>query len=154
MYYRFTEPITMPRATHYGNDYWIFPSVKTQRRVVAYSMLEFYNLLTLEMDPHVKYYCPQPTAVEVVDCLGQKRQVTFDVYVVYANGAEEMQEVKYDSDLNREDARGDKTREQIRFESLWADRNDINFIVRTDKEIMYNRFVIPNLLYLFAFVKR
>lgn len=117
-------------------------------------MLEFYNLLSLEMDSTVKYYCPQPITAKVEDDSGKTREVTFDVYVVYITGAEEMQEVKYDSDLQRADERGDKTREQIHFEEIWTKRNQLNFKVRTDKEIMYNRFVIPNLLYLYAFVKR
>ena len=154
MDYRFTNPIVMPRGTHYGNDYWIFASAKTKKRQVAYSLLEFYNLLSLEMNALVEFYCPQPVTAEVKDDLGDTRKVTFDVYVVYKDGVEEMQEVKYTSDLSDENEKSLRTKEQIRFERIWAEEHGMNFVVRTEKDIMYNRFVIPNLQYLYSFVKR
>lgn len=40
MKYKFSEPLEMPRATHYGSNYWMFESRKLHRRVTAYSNLD------------------------------------------------------------------------------------------------------------------
>ena len=94
---RYTKPIAMPRSTHYGNNYWIFQSRKLHRRVTAFSDLEYENLLCLEMDANVRYYCEQPCEVNVF--IGGKEYSTiFDVWVVYTDGSEEFQEVKYFDD--------------------------------------------------------
>ena len=65
MNYKFTTPIKMPRGTHYGSNYWMFESKKIHRCVTAYSNLEYENLLTLEMNPEVEYYCEQPYSATV-----------------------------------------------------------------------------------------
>ena len=85
MNYKFTTPIEMPRSTHYGNNYWIFESRKLHRRVTAYSNLEYENLLTLEMNPEVVYYCEQPCSTTVF-VSGKEHKTIFDVYIVYKNG--------------------------------------------------------------------
>lgn len=87
--YRYTKPVEMPRSTHYGNNYYVIPSRKLKRNVSAFSFLEYANILTLEMNPLVEFYCEQPCTVDVyVD--GRKFNTTFDVYVVYTDGREEM----------------------------------------------------------------
>lgn len=60
MKYKFSEPLEMPRATHYGSNYWMFESRKLHRRVTAYSNLEYENLLILEMSHHIEFFCEQP----------------------------------------------------------------------------------------------
>lgn len=61
----YQKPVEMPRGTHYGNNYWIFQSRKVGRNVTAFSNLEHDNLVTLEMNPEVEWYCEQPEKTTV-----------------------------------------------------------------------------------------
>ena len=56
----FTKPIEMPRGTHYGNNYYAVYSKKVHRVCYFYSNLEYYNFLTLEINPEVERFCEQP----------------------------------------------------------------------------------------------
>ena len=103
MNYKFTTPIKMPRGTHYGSNYWMFESKKIHRCVTAYSNLEYENLLTLEMNPEVEYYCEQPYSATVF-VGGKEYKTIFDVYVVYKNGREEFQEINWTPTLQKENA--------------------------------------------------
>ena len=131
MNYKFTTPIEMPRSTHYGNNYWIFESRKLHRRVTAYSNLEYENLLTLEMNPEVVYYCEQPCSTTVF-VSGKEHKTIFDVYIVYKNGREEFQEVKYQQELD----------------------SDSPYVLRTDKDIEKGQYFIRNLSVLSAKARR
>ena len=56
----FSMPVEMPRATHYGNNYFAVYSNKIHRVCHFYSNLEYYNFLSLEINPEVKKFCEQP----------------------------------------------------------------------------------------------
>ena len=149
MDYKYTSPISMPRGTHYGSNYWLFQSMKCHQIVAAYSNLEYENLLTLEMDYHVEYFCPQPLKTPVV-LDGKTSETVFDVYVVYTDGTEEMQEVKYSSELNGDDKKSQRTKAQIEKQKAWCHQNDIKYTVRTEKEIELGTYYIRNLAILAA----
>lgn len=94
----YTEPISMPRGTHYGNNYYEFMSRKNRRIVTAFSNLEYWNQICMEMDANVEKYCEQPLKTQVyLD--GQTYETVFDVWVKYKDGREEFQEVKYADEL-------------------------------------------------------
>ena len=102
MNHLFKTPIEMPRGSHYGSDYWICQSHKIKRRVHMYSMLEFWNFITLEMDSSVEYFCEQPFEIEIHDEKSEKiRKSVFDFWVLYTDGREEFQEVKYSSEIKK-----------------------------------------------------
>lgn len=149
MDYKYTTPVPMPRGTHYGSNYWLMQSMKCHQIVAAYSNLEYENLLTLEMDHRVEYFCPQPLKTPVV-LDGKTSETVFDVYAVYTDGTEEMQEVKYSSELNGDDRKAERTKEQIEKQKAWCHQNDIKYIVRTEKEIEQGRYFIRNLAVLAA----
>lgn len=151
--YRYTEPKSMPRGTHYGNNYHIMPSRKLGRNVYAYSNLEYENLICLEMDPEVEFYCEQPVEVTVMTD-GKPQKTTFDVYVYYRNGEEEMREVKYYDELHSKTEKGDRDRKQIEIQKIWCDTNGIRHLVRTDREIEKGEFTIRNLAWLVAKARR
>ena len=151
--YRYTTPVKMQRSTHYGNNYYVIPSRKIGRNVTAFSYLEYCNIITLEMNSKVAYYCEQPCTVDVY-VNGKKFQTTFDVYVVYTDGQEEMQEIKYNSELNADNEKGERDREQVERQKLWCLQNDISYFVRTDNIIMPGDFTIRNMAWLAAKARR
>ena len=136
MAYRYSRPLDMPRGTHYGNNYWIMQSVKLGRRVTAFSNLEHYNHIRLEMDPSVIYYCEQPCRASVKMGDGIDRGIVFDVYVCYSDGREEMEEVKYKSELNGVDDKSIKSQQQIAAERQWCADNRISFRVITEEDLL------------------
>lgn len=151
--YRYTKPVEMPRSTYYGNNYYVIPSRKLNRNVIAFSFLEYANILTLEMNPLVEFYCEQPCTVDVyVD--GMKFNTTFDMYVVYTDGREEMQEIKYLSEYNGKDEKGERDRAQVEKQKHWCRQNAIDHALRTDDIIMPGNFTIRNLEWLAVKARR
>ena len=143
----------MPRSTHYGNNYYVIPSRKLGRNVTAFSYLEYCNIIRLEMDSKVEFYCEQPCTVDVfVD--GMMYSTTFDTYVFYKDGREEMQEVKYAEELAANNERGERDRAQIEKQKLWCTQNGINYAARTDNIILSGNFTIRNLEWLAAKARR
>ena len=150
--YRFTKPLPMPRGTHYGNNYWIFVSYKIRRRITAFSNLEYANLISLEMDPDVEYFCEQPLEASIKED-GKEVKTIFDVWVLYKDGREEFQEVKYKSEL--EDKNPDsRSRKQIERQKKWCRVNHYEHTVRTEKDIFIEEYYIDNLSHLAAKVRR
>ena len=144
MDYLFKTPIDMPRGTHYGNNYWMFHSRKVGRRVTAFSNLEYANLLKLEMNPEVEYYCEQPCK-QVVNIDGKKYDTVFDVYIVYKDGREEFQEVKYEEELESDTDQGKRSRKQIEIQKHWCLQNGYPYKVVTDKDIYIGKYTLRNL---------
>lgn len=153
MKYRYEKPIFMARGTHYGNNYWQFESRKLHRRVTAFSNLEYENLLILEMDANVEWYCEQPFETTVF--VGDKEYKTvFDVYVLYKNGEEEFQEVKYQEELDSDTPQGERSRNQIVVQKNWCLQNNFNYNLRTNYDIEKGEFYIRNLSVLSAKARR
>ena len=141
---KFEKPIDMPRGSHYGSNYFIVYSQKVKRNVKLYSNLEYYNFLTLEVDPNVEHFCEQPLEIAVL--LENKiRKSIFDMHVVYKDGREEFQEVKYQSELTGEADASRCSQEQIRRQQHWCEENNVNFVVRTEKDIIKGKFHMQNL---------
>ena len=142
----------MNRGTHYGNNYYIFKSRKVGRIVTAFSNLEYDNLITLEMDHKVEYFCEQPCKVSFME-EGIKEETVFDVWVFYRDGREEYQEVKYNSEINNHnpDSRDNK---QIKLQKKWCDYNNQNYVVRTEKELHRGQYYMMNLEYMASKVRR
>lgn len=138
------KPHEMPRATHYGNNYYIMFSRKLQRNVTAYSTLEYENLLTLEMDPAVEYYCEQPLKITVNTEDSEKSSI-FDVWVLYNDGTEEFQEVKYLYELNGSNASSKRTQKQVAIQEKWCAACSFHYCVRNDKLIKKSKYYINNL---------
>lgn len=146
MSYKYEKPVEMPRGSHYGSNYWIFYSLKLNRIVKAFSNLERENLLTLEMNHKVEYYCEQPLAAEV--CIDSKMHKTvFDVWVHYKDGREEFQEVKYSTDVG-------KSSKQIETQKAWCQQNGCEHVMRTEKDISCGNMFIRNLDMLYGHVRR
>lgn len=150
---RFTKPIDMPRATHYGNNYFAVYSNKIKRICHFFSNLEYYNFLSLEMNPEVECFCEQPLKIDIV-LENKLKHAIFDMWVSYRDGREEMQEVKYEAELNGNEESAIRSQEQIRREEAWCKSNGIDFVVRTDKTIPKGRFYLKNLNIMSAHLRR
>ncbi len=149
----FNTPIEMPRATHFGNNYYVTYSSKLKRNVHLFSNLEYYNFLDLECDPNVVKFCEQPLQIDTI-LENRMKHAIFDVWTRYKDGSEEMQEVKYDSDLNGTDESSIRSQEQIRRKAHWCEENGIDFAVRTDKTLKKGRYYFQNLNVMAARLRR
>ena len=149
----FSQPISMPRATHYGNNYWEVYSNKLKRKVCLFSNLEYDNFLSLEMNPSIECFCEQPLEIEVVIDNALVKSI-FDVWVKYLDGKEEFQEVKYSSELVGTSKSSLRSQEQIKRQRLWCEQNKIAYCVRTEREINVGEFTIRNYNIISAKVRR
>ena len=149
----YKEPIQMPRGKKYGANYWTFYSKKNNRHYEAYSNLEYDNMIMLEMNSEVECYTPQPIEVQVV-IDGKTKKTIFDVWVKYTDGKEEFQEVKYQDELDADSPTGERSRKQIAVQRTWCQMNNVEYTVRTDKDIHLGEFYIRNLRFLFGKIKR
>lgn len=150
---KFKKPLDMPRGTHYGNNYFAVYSNKIKRICHFFSNLEYYNFLSLEMNPEVESFCEQPLKIDIVQD-NELKHAIFDMWVLYRDGREEMQEVKYAAELEGDDESAIRSQEQIRREEAWCKSNGIDFIVRTDKTIPKGRFYLKNLNIMSAHLRR
>lgn len=143
MSYLFETPLKMPRGTHYGSDYWIAYSYKLKRMVHLYSMLEYANFITLEMNPAVEFFCEQPYRIESQG--GVKTSSVFDFWVQYKEGHSEFQEVKYSSELTGSSDADKRSQEQIAFQREWCQKNGYGYQVVTEKDLYDGSFAFQNL---------
>ena len=144
----YTVPVKMPRNTHYGNNYYEFTSRKLKRTVTAFSNLEYWNQICLEMDYTVEMYCEQPLKTEVFFD-GHTHETVFDIWVKYKDGKEEFQEIKYAEELERKNAASERSYMQIAIQKAWCEQNGKKHIVKTDKDILKGTHYIRNILYLY-----
>lgn len=144
--YLYTKPISMPRGSHYGSDYWICYSFKLQRIVHLYSMLEYENFINLEMDSKVKYFCEQPLEIEAFDeKLKRNKKSVLDFWVYYKDGFAEFQEVKYSMELIGDSKAAIRSQQQIKFQHNWCDVNKQKYRVITEKDLNAGPYRISNL---------
>jgi len=153
MSYLFEKPIQMPRGTHYGSNYYEFSSRKLKRIVTAFSTLEYWNQICLEMDYQVEKYCEQPLETEVFFD-GNIYKTVFDVWVKYKDGREEFQEIKMAEELESENAIAGRSYKQIAIQKAWCEQNGKKHIVKTDRDIILGTHFIRNILYLYHKVLR
>jgi len=153
MSYLYKSPIKMPRGTHYGSDYWIFYSLKLGRTVKVYSMLEYANAISLEMNPVVKYYCEQPAKVSSIRN-DKTVNAIFDFWVLYNDDSNEFQEVKYSSELEGDDEASIRSQKQIEIQKEWCIDNNKNYRIVTERELFCGPFYFHNLTLLHSHLLR
>lgn len=149
----FTKPVEISRSTHYGNNFFAVYSNKIHRVCHFYSNLEYYNFLSLEIDPKVDKFCEQPLRIELLQ-ENKLKHAIFDMWVLYRNGKEELQEVKYYSELTGNDPESLRSQEQIRREEHWCKDNNIDFVIRTDKTISKGYYFLNNANTIAAHLRR
>jgi len=149
----FDKPIKMPRGSHYGSNYWEVYSKKMGRKACFFSNLEYHNFLTLEMDPNVIQMCEQPIEIEImVD--GKNEKSILDYWLKYADGSEEIQEVKSEESLKESSKDYIRTNVQIHKQRLWCEENSIPYTVRSENEIYAGEYLVENCAVMASKVRR
>lgn len=136
----FSKPVFTNFSNKYGNNRWVVYSNKIQRIVYLYSDLEYANWLKVENNPNIKYYCEQPIRIEVRSTEGKHNESIPDMYLLYKNGTEIIQEIKYEKDLTKE-----TVIRQIETQKRWCMENNYKHEVVTEKSLALNALFLSNL---------
>lgn len=136
----FLTPININYGSKYGNNRWIVYSTKINREVYLFSDLEYANWLIIENDASVKYFCEQPTLIEIESEDGKTLKSIPDMYVLYNNGIEAIREIKYQKDLLSE-----KAQLQSSIQKNWCVRNNYKHEILTEETLLNNRIYLSNL---------
>lgn len=145
--YKYEKAVSRMRKDYYGKNYWCFESRKLHRRVAVFSNLEYENILNLEMNPEVEWYCEYPLET-VVFIGGKETKVLFSTWVLYTNGKEEYQGVSYQKDASA------KSKQQIGAMLMWCLQNNQQFSFCNETTIEKGQFFIRNLNVLFVRARR
>lgn len=121
-------PVRHPRNWG-GNIIGSFPSLKRGQPVPYESTIERDLLFFLEYDPTVLLYEMQPLTITITDEDGTTHRYTPDVQIIRTTGRE-LVECKPAALLDRSDAQ-----RQITIGQAWAEVNDHDFVVVTDKDL-------------------
>ena len=132
------SPVWTLPASRFGNNRWIFYSVKLGRLVTSYSDLEHDNCVRVEADPSVVCYCEQPLRVRVKTPSGFVTTV-FDMWLLYDSGREEFREVKYLAQLKEL-----KVQRQIAAQRLWCERESKAHEVFDESRIRQDPLLLTN----------
>lgn len=132
------KPINTNFSTKYGNNRWKSKSVKIQRDVFLSSDLEYDNWLFVECNPYVVNFCEQPFEIKlpIQDFI---RSSIPDMWILYANGSEEIREVKYSSDLQNE-----RVLSQIEVQREWCNKHNVVHKIVTEKNLRQNQLLLSN----------
>lgn len=134
-------PVNIKRSSKYGNNYWEVYSHKIKRNVKLFSDLEYENWILIETNPNIVSFCEQP--LEIKDYInGKLKKSIFDMWVLYSDGTQQFQEVKYESELINKSSRSSK---QVEFQKEWCLKNGYDYIVKTDNEIRKNKVYLDTL---------
>lgn len=150
----FSTPITMPRGSHYGSEYYCVYSIKAGRVVHLFSKLEYFNFLTMDTDPSVDKLCEQPLKIDYLNDAGEIRHTVFDLWVKYKDGREELQEVKYSKELTDSSKGALRSQNQILVQRRWCEDNSVDYTVRTEKNIIKGQFLIQNMSVIAGLARR
>lgn len=143
------HPIQPSKNFVTNTNHYRFYSLKTDRLVDAYSWLERINLLHLEFDPSVSWFCEQPIRIE--ERVGGRQLVYTPDTLVLRGGQLIYQEVKPDERLvqygpERLPLRWPRVRQ-------WAELHDHQIEFVTDVDLLSDRLRIRNLLLLAPFLR-
>lgn len=143
MKYRYTVPLEEPRSKSYIESYHACYSRKLARNITALGKLRFDNLICLEMNPEVIWYCERPLS-DKVHVNGRTTEILPSVYVVYSNGTEVFQLVSTNDDQSsyKDDF------------LLWGVSRNEKIELRGYGEIYKGPFFMRNISYLFGRSRR
>ena len=100
-----------------------------------------------------KSFCEQPYKAEML-ISGEKKATIFDMWVLYRNGNEEFQEIKYLEQLKNPLSKDyQRCTDQVAFQKKWCKVNNMNYVIRSEDSIELGEFHIENMLHLSSRIK-
>lgn len=139
---RFTEPCWVQKRGNYGSNLWDGYGVKIGRDVVLNSSIEYFHWILVESNPRIYAYCEQPVKMLAL-VRGKNRGSYIDMYIIWADGSEELREIKPQEDMD-DIENNPRLQNQIAVQSAWCERNGIKHVIVTDKEIFSNKLYLAN----------
>jgi hypothetical protein len=141
-------PIITNFTTKDGNNRWKSKSLKICRDVFLSSGLEYDNWLFIECNPHVISYCEQPFEIKLP--MGNMiRSSIPNMWILYADGTEEIREIKYSNDLQEK-----RVLTQIEIQQEWCEKHNLVHRIVTEKELRRNRFLLTNYKIIISLLKK
>ena len=121
-------------------NYWEGYSPKMRRSVQTYSSLEYAHWILVEADPRIVSFCEQPMAMRgFVD--GRMRRSVPDMWLRYADGGEEIREIKPTALLKDS---GSRTACQLAVQRFWCEWEGIPHRIFTDEDLSGKAIFIGN----------
>lgn len=121
------HPVWSPKGGRFGGELRTVYSYKMKRDFNLCWPLEWDHFLLLDCDPLVKWICERPAKVEaIID--GKKSSATFDMWILWHDGREELREVKPAE--NEE-----KSSRQITLQKQWAALIGLDHQVVTENKV-------------------
>lgn len=140
----------LPVGGRHRGNYWEGFSPKATRRVQFYSDLEYRHWWEVEFDPTIVHFLEQPGYVAAfID--GKLRMSVPDMLVRYADGTQELREIKYRQDILAPYARCER---QLTVQRTWCEARGFNHRVITDDELSQNPIRQQNRRQILAYLGR
>lgn len=147
------QPKVMPRSAKYGSNYWNTEGPKVDmREVILYSDLEFDNWVFVESDSNVETYCEQYPEISYV-YEGALHTSVFDMWIRKHDGSKVYREVKYETELNENDPRNERTLRQIAAQRAYCIENNFTYEIVTEKMLRRSHQELENRLKIISFIK-
>ncbi len=137
------SPVKMRRSMKYGSNYWVGFSYKQQRYVHFYSDLEYENWILVETNPEVEAFCEQPLRIQYL-LEGKKVESVFDMWIRWKDGKQSFCEIKYSTELDKENKKYERTLKQIQVQEDWCKMNGYSHEVLTELVIRKNQVLLDN----------
>lgn len=123
------------------DKYWSRYSPKLHRHIVFNSLMEYRNWLVVECNPYVKCFKEYPLDVQI-PCGNNSVTITFDMWVQYLGGEEELIQLQYEDDFLRSTS--------LSFYGLnvaekWCYENDYKYSLVSNEGIYANETYLENL---------
>jgi hypothetical protein len=127
--------------------------MKNKRNVKIFGELRYKNFILLEMKSKIIEFCEYPLILKI-DIDGGEHEITFDMWVKYQDGSEELQIIDFlnhsESILNEDNTRYRKYKKI----SEWCITNNYIFNLISELDINKGMYYINNLRYLIGTIKR
>lgn len=127
----------------YGNNRYICKSLKLNRRVYCFSLLEYYNFLLTEFDSETIDFCEQPKMNISALINGKERRSRPDMVRLDALGNLTVIECKPIKNLDDK-----RVKEQIYIQKDWCKKYGHEHILFTEKDINAKEILMSNLKFM------
>lgn len=126
----------------YGSNYWTVYSPKLRRDVHLYSDLERHHWVLVESDPAIMWFCEAPMRIRI-KINGRDIQTIPDMLVRFRDEQEQVREIKYRHDVERQLV-NDRRSRQLLAQTSWSQLTGADYQVLTEDMIRANPLHLNN----------